>query len=293
MRTDIRSLEMLLAVAEHGSIGAAARVLHVRQPSVTDRLQRLERQLQLTLLERSPRGSRLTADGAVVADWARDILAASDRLESGLAALRREHSSQLRVSASMTIAEHLVPRWLTGLQQSQPDVSVSLRVGNSQQVIDDVLREDADLGFVEGVTIAPGLRQRVFATDELVVVVGPAHPWARRRRPVTVDELALTPLIVREHGSGTRETLAQAFAEAGRDPRLPQLELGSTSAIKAAVLAGQGVSVLSRLAAADELASGRLHKVPVTGLGLHRQLRLIWREGTTLTGAAAELARRA
>lgn len=226
VRTDLRSLEMLLAVAEHGSIGAAARAMDVRQPSVTDRLQRLERQLGLTMLERSPRGSRLTADGTVVAHWARDILAASDRLEAALAAMRREHDSQLRVSASMSIAEYLVPKWLTDLQQSRPDVSVSLRVGNSQQVIDDVLRSDADVGFVEGVVVPSGLHQRVFANDELVVVVAPAHPWVRRRQPITIDEFAVTPLIVREHGSGTRETLAHALAAAGRDPHAPQMSWG-------------------------------------------------------------------
>lgn len=292
-RTDLRSLEMLLAVAEHGSIGAAARALNLRQPSVTDRVQRLERRLHLTLLERSPRGARLTADGATVADWARDLLAASDRLEAGIAALRRQQDSQLRVSASMTISEYLVPRWLTELRTSAPDISVALRVGNSQQVAEDVLHDRADLGFVEGLRVPPGLRQRVFATDQLVVVVGPSHPWTRRRRPVTVAELAETPLIVREHGSGTRETLTQALAETGRDALVPQLELGSTAAIKAAVLSGQGVSVLSQLAAADDIASGRLRTVPVADLDLRRRLRVVWRNNTTLTGAAADLVRRA
>lgn len=284
---------MLLAVAEHGSIGAAARALNLRQPSVTDRVQRLERRLHLTLLERSPRGARLTADGATVADWARDLLAASDRLEAGIAALRHQQDSQLRVSASMTISEYLVPRWLTELRTSAPDISVALRVGNSQQVAEDVLHDRADLGFVEGLRVPPGLRQRVFATDELVVVVAPSHPWTRRRRPVTVAELAETPLIVREHGSGTRETLTQALAEAGRDALVPQLELGSTAAIKAAVLSGQGVGVLSQLAAADDIASGRLRTVPVADLDLRRRLRVVWRNNTTLTGAAADLARRA
>jgi len=256
-------------------------------------LQRLERHLHLVLLERSPRGSRLTPQGAIVADWARDMLAASDRMEAGIAALCRQHDSQLRVSASMTISEYLMPRWLTELRVSAPDISVALRVGNSQQVAEDVLHDEAGVGFVEGLSVPAGLHHRVFATDELVVVVAPDHPWTRRRRPLTAADLAATPLIVREHGSGTRETLARALADAGHDPIAPRLELGSTAAIKAALLTGQGASVLSRLVAADDVASGRLRTVPVVQLDLRRRLRVIWRQGSTLTGAAADLARRA
>jgi DNA-binding transcriptional LysR family regulator len=292
-RTDLASLETLLAVTEHGSIGAAARALGLRQPSVTDRLQRLERHLELSLLVRSPQGTRLTAEGAAVADWARATLAASDLLEAGAAALRRRHGGELRVSASMTISEYLVPRWLTDLRVAAPAVTVSLRVGNSEQVADDVLRADADLGFVEGLSVPNGLHHRVFATDELVVVVADGHPWARRRRPLTAAELAATPLIVRERGSGTRETLARALAVAGFEPVSPQLELGSTAAVKAAVATSQGISVLSRLAAADDVAAGRLRVVEVADLSLRRRLRVVWRQHTTLTGPAADLARRA
>jgi DNA-binding transcriptional LysR family regulator len=292
-RTDLASLETLLAVTEHGSIGAAARALGLRQPSVTDRLQRLERHLELSLLVRSPQGTRLTAEGAAVADWARATLAASDLLEAGAAALRRRHGGELRVSASMTISEYLVPRWLTDLRVAAPAVTVSLRVGNSEQVADDVLRADADLGFVEGLSVPNGLHQRVFATDELVVVVADGHPWARRRRPLTAAALAATPLIVRERGSGTRETLARALAVAGFEPVSPQLELGSTAAVKAAVATSQGISVLSRLAAADDVAAGRLRVVEVADLSLRRRLRVVWRQHTTLTGPAADLVRRA
>jgi DNA-binding transcriptional LysR family regulator len=292
-RTDLTSLETLLAVAEHGSIGAAARALGLRQPSVTDRLQRLERHLELSLLERSPRGTGLTSEGFAVADWARVTLAASGRLEAGAAALRRRQGGQLRVSASMTISEYLVPRWLTDLRIAAPEVSVSLRVGNSEQVADDVLGDKADLGFVEGLSVPRGLRQRVFGSDELVVVVAGGHPWTRRRRPLTAAELAATPLIVRERGSGTRETLARALTVLGYEAVPPQLELGSTAAVKAAVATGQGISVLSRLATADDVAAGRLRTVEVADLSLRRRLRVIWREHTTLSGPAADLVRRA
>ncbi|HET7303202.1 MAG TPA: LysR family transcriptional regulator [Segeticoccus sp.] len=291
MRTDLRSLEWLLAVAEHGSIGAAARALRVSQPSVTDRLQRLERHLGLALLQRSPRGTRLTPEGGAVADWARQVLDASDRLEAGAAALRRRQDSELRVSASMTVAEYLLPRWLADLRERHPDTAVALRMRNSQDVAEDVRQGRADLGFVEGPRVDRDLRRRVVTDDELAVVVGPGHRWAGRRPPVSVTDLVAEPLVVREPGSGTRDTLARALERAGQ-PGTPRggLELASTAAIKGAVLGGQGVGVLSRLAVADDLASGRLHEVRVDGLDLGRRLRLVWPSGRRLTGAAAALA---
>lgn len=289
-RTDLRSLEVLLAVAEQGSIGAAARALDMRQPSVTDRLQRLERHLHLDLVRRTARGSVLTSEGAAVADWAREVIAASDRLESGVAALRARHDSQLRVAASLTIAEYLVPRWLAELAGTAPETSVSLRMRNSAQVADEVSRGDADLGFVESPRLPVGLHKRTFAEDELVVVVGPEHPWRRRRRGPDPAELAGAALIVREQGSGTRDALERALARAGHPHGAARLELASTAAIKSAVLAGQGVGVLSTLAVADDVASGRLYLVPIDGIDLRRKLRVVWRAGTKLVGPAAELA---
>jgi molybdate transport repressor ModE-like protein len=291
MRTELRSLEWLLAVADTGSIGAAAKQLGVSQPSVTDRLQRLERHLHLALLDRSPRGTRLTAEGVAVAGWARHLLRASDSLEAGVSALRRQHDFQLRVSASMTVSEYLMPGWLAQLHLRSPQIGVALRMCNSQQVVQDVLGGNADLGFVEGPGKYTGLRTRTLMIDELVIVVAAHHPWARRRLPVDVAEFAQAPFIVRERGSGTRDTLDAALARAGaRRTITPRLELASTSAIKHAVMTGQGVGVLSQLAVAEDRDSGRLREVRVQGVDLRRNLRVVWRTGSLLHGAAAELA---
>lgn len=287
MRTDLRSLELLIAVAERGSIGAAGRALGLRQPSATDRLQRLERQLGVALFDRSPRGTTLTVVGSTVADWAREVLASSDRLEAGVQALRTSGGRRLRVSASMTIAEYLMPRWLPVLRTRSPGTSVALRVCNSEQVADDVLTGKADVGFVENRGHVPGLRQRRVASDRLVLIVPPGHRWARRRLPVSPAELASAALVLREPGSGTRQALDQALEQLGLTIE-PALELGSTAAVKAAVDSGQGVSVLSELAVRDDVAIGRLVVAPLD-LDLRRDLRLVWRQGSTLMGAAAEL----
>jgi DNA-binding transcriptional LysR family regulator len=167
--------------------------------------------------------------------------------------------------------------------------AVALRVGNSQQVIDMVLRREADLGFVEGPRAPEGLRSRVVGEDEMVVVVAPDHAWARRRKPLALAKLAATPLILREPGSGTREAAWEVLQRAG-EPAPPAAELGSTTAIKAAAAAREAPAVLSRLAVREELASRRLVAVPVEDAGqLRRRFRAIWLHDTPPAGSAAAL----
>jgi DNA-binding transcriptional LysR family regulator len=277
---DIGALDLLLSVARAGSLGRAAQEHGITQPAAGSRIRYLEGLLGLALIDRSALGSRLTADGAMVADWARDVVAAAATLDAGVAALREGRAGRLVVAASLTVAEYLVPRWLVDLRTRRPTATVALRVVNSTEVARLVLAGDAGLGFVEGPNDPPGLESRVVAHDRLTLVVAPGHPWARRRRPLTLDELALTPLIQREPGSGTRETVS-AVLEGRSDAAPPVVELSSTAAIKAAVEAGVGPAVLSDLAVADELRRRILVAVKVQA-DLVRTLRVVWAAGRLL-----------
>lgn len=285
---DLAALELLLAVANRGSIGQAARDLGISQPSATARMQLAERLLGLALIERSPRGSRLTPAGVLVADWARAVVSAAQALDAGAAALRTRSAGQLRLGASLTIAEYLLPGWLVALRRRLPDTAVSLEVVNSTEAAGRVRDGEVDLGFVEGPTRPRGLASAVIAQDRLCLVVPPDHPWARRRTPLPAATLAATPLIGREAGSGTRQALAHALRAFG-PPAPPLFQLSSTTAVKAAVAAGAGPAVLSSLAVADEVADGRLALVPVADLDLSRRLRAIWPAGQVPTGPAREL----
>ncbi|MFJ6726797.1 LysR family transcriptional regulator [Streptomyces sp. NPDC091281] len=282
---DLGALELLLAVARLGSLGAAAREVGITQPAASSRVRSMERQLGVALVDRSPRGSRLTAAGALVTDWARRIVEAAAAFDAGAQALRDRRDSRLRVAASMTIAEYLLPGWLLALHARRPDTAVSLLAGNSAAVAERLLGGEADLGFVEGVSTPAGLDSAVIAHDRLLVVVAPAHAWARRRRSVAAGELASTPLILREQGSGTRQVLDAALGGLAR----PLIELSSTTAVKAAAVSGAGPAVLSELAVGEELASRRLVGVPVEGVRLGRELRAVWPTGHRPTGPAREL----
>ena len=282
---DLGALELLLAVARLGSLGGAAREVGITQPAASSRIRSMERQLGVALVDRSPRGSRLTDAGALVTDWARRIVAAAETFDVGAQALRDRRDSRLRVAASMTIAEYLLPGWLLALRAQRPDTAVSLLAGNSTEVAQRLLSDEADLGFVEGLTVPTGLDSVVIAHDHLIVVTAPEHPWARRRRSLEATELAVTPLILREKGSGTRQVLDSALGGLAR----PLIELSSTTAVKAAVVSGAGPAVLSELAVGEELAMRRLVRVPVEGVALARDLRAVWPTGHRPVGPARDL----
>ncbi|MER5719191.1 LysR substrate-binding domain-containing protein [Streptomyces sp. NPDC002132] len=282
---DLGALELLLAVARVGSLGAAARELGITQPAASSRVRSMERQLGVALVDRSPRGSTLTDAGALVTDWARRIVEAAEAFDAGAQALRDRRDSRLRVAASMTIAEYLLPGWLLALRAQRPDTAVSLHAGNSAGVAERVLTGEVDLGFVEGLTVSSGLDSAVIAHDRLIVVVAPGHPWARRRRPLAAGELASTPLILREKGSGTRQVLDAALGGLAR----PLIELSSTTAVKAAAVSGAGPAVLSELAVGEELGMRRLVSVPVESVVLARELRAVWPTGHRPAGPAREL----
>jgi DNA-binding transcriptional LysR family regulator len=295
---ELSALEVLLAVAHAGSLNAAAAEVGVSQQAISSRIRSLEAQTGVVVVRRGARGSQLTSDGVVVAEWAARLLEVAAEFDAGLASLRQDRRVRLRVSASLTVAEQLLPGWLVSFQTLEQrhtghPTDIELTAANSDTVIAHVRAGAADIGFIEGPRAASMLRSRVVGHDQLVVVVASGHPWARRRNPVTPVELAGTPLVTREHGSGTREALAAALRTSlgpAVEQAEPVLSLSTTSAVRAAVMAGAGVAVLSELAVRDDLERRRLVAVQVDSLDLRRALRAVW-QGTRQppAGAARDL----
>jgi molybdate transport repressor ModE-like protein len=285
---ELAGFDLLLSIARLGSIGLAAKAHGISQPAASSRIRQLEAQVGVPLVDRSPRGSRLTDAGALIADWARPAVDAAADLEAGIAALRVARDTHLRVAASLTVAEYLLPKWLAALRTVDPATAVALTSGNSAEVVEQVLSGAADLGFIEGPDLPDGLQVATVGRDELRLVVAPGHPWARRNRRARPDELASTALISREAGSGTRRALELALRPL--ELAEPLLQLSSTTAIKAAVIEGLGPAVLGAHTVAVELAAGTLVSVDVAGVDLGRQFRAVWRTGRSLRGPAADLA---
>lgn len=297
---DLATLELLVALADEGSLSAAARRCGVAQPNASRSIARLERGLGLSLIHRATTGARVTTDGLLVVEWARATLEAARALETGVAALRARTQAPLVVMASQTVAEHLLPGWIAGWQHAaggagaggasphDPSLGetrgISVAVGNTTEVLAAARGGEVDLGFIEGPGAPPGLNSVVVAHDDLVLVVAPQHPWAARSR-VRAEELAATPLVARESGSGTRVALRRALAPL--DVRPPALELASNAAVRVSAAAGTAPAVLSRLAVDDALRAGTLVEVGVDGVDLTRNLRAVWAGPRRLTNPAA------
>ena len=300
---DLGALRALREVGRRGSIAAAAAVLGVSQQALSSRMRTLERSMDITLLARTPTGSHLTEQGRLIVGWAEDVLDAADRLEAGLRSIRSGVSHRLAIAASQTIAEHLVPHWLVELRNIEqhdpgqgsaeqngaepgsaeqaggyPPTVVELTVANSTGVLELVRNGKADIGFIETPHLPADLVTAHLRDDEMLVVTAPGHPWARRRRPLPLAEIAATPLVMREAGSGTRDTLTDHLA--AQVPPLHAriaMELGTSAAVRSAIAMGVGPGVLSRLAVRDDLVLGRLVAIEVAGPPLRRRLTAVWR----------------
>ncbi len=282
---DLNGLRALREVGRQGSIAAAAAVLDVSQQALSARMRNLERALGLTLLARTRSGSHLTGPGKLVVGWAEDVLDAAERLEAGIRSIRSGVSRRLAIAASQTIAEHLVPHWLVELRRTEqagaggyPPTVVELTAANSAEVVERVRDGRAELGFIETPHRPAGLVTAPLRDDEMLLVTAPGHPWAARRSPLPLAQVAATPLVIREAGSGTRDTLADHLA--AQDPPLRArvaMEVGTTAAVRSAIAEGVGPGVLSRLAVRDDLVLGRLVAVEVAGPPLTRRLTAVWR----------------
>lgn len=291
---ELATLDLLLSVADLGSVGKAAAAHGISQPSASARLARLERRLGVPVLRRSTRGSTLTPAGEAVVTWARGVVDAAHTLTDGVLTLRADRSARLRVAASLTVAEYLLPPWLLALRRHNPGLDVAATVANSRDVCAAVREGRADLGFVETPDVPGDLSARQVGTDRLALVVAADYPLARRRGRLHARDLPGLPLLLREPGSGTRDTFLAALAAAfGDRPLLPHAtELGSTATILATARAGGGVAVLSARAAAADIASGALTELEVPGLLMRRPLHAVWlgRRPSDLAAQLIELA---
>lgn len=203
---DLEALRVLALVAKEGSMSAASAQLGVSQQAISLRIRNLEKDLRMRLLVRSARGSRLTPTGELVVGWGTTLLTAADEFSDAVNSLRTDRGKMMRIAASLTIAEHLLPDWIARWRISHGNDGpvVQLTAANSSTVVEAIREGTADLGLVETPVIPAGLRSVTVAYDTIEVVVQHGHRWAKTRR-VSVRELAGTGLVLRETGSGTRQ----------------------------------------------------------------------------------------
>jgi DNA-binding transcriptional LysR family regulator len=280
-RVTLRQMEIFLAVAGRGSTAAAAIELPLSQSATSAGLNQLERSLGIRLFDRVGKRLSLNAEGRAMLPRALGILDRVRDLESGASP---SSAFEIRVHASTTIGNYLVPRLLAGFRRKCPEGRVETRIGNTREVIRAVQDFSSELGLIEGPCHEAGMVVTPWVLDELVVVAAPAHPLARssRRRPLTIAQLAAAPWLLREEGSGTREAVDVALLPHIHSYREARV-LGGSEAIKNAAAYGLGVSCLSRWVVEDLVHARRLAILDSRLPPLERRLSLIWHRERTLS----------
>jgi len=241
-----RRLQVFHAVAGTSSFTRAAEALHMTQPAVTHQVRQLEEELGTRLFDRANNRIALTEAGEEVRAYASRILGLYADMQESVKALTGERTGLVTLGASTTVAEYMLPELLGEFRRHFPEVRIRLRVANTDAVVAMVADSAIDLGVVEGAVEDGRLLVEECRRDELQVVVPPDHPLAARDT-VTPADLLPWPILFREDGSGTRSVIERYLESHGIDAaRLDRpFELGSTEAIKGAVRAGTGISILS------------------------------------------------
>jgi DNA-binding transcriptional LysR family regulator len=277
-------LKVFRAVAEQLSFRRAAEQLFLTQPAVTLQVKALEDDLGVRLFDRAAGRISLTGQGALLLPYAREISKIIEKAEQELAAAEGQVSGKLDLGVSTTIAQYILPRLIAAFVTENPRVSLSLHSGNTDEIVQFVLKEKASVGLIEGPPRNPGVRTEPFMRDELVLII----PRDFESDHVSRDQLLASTLLMREQGSGSRSVVETALVKAGVKLKSLRnvMDLDSTEAIKSAVEAGLGIGFVSRWAISKEVELGLLRVANFTGIRVVRPFSLISRTGPEPQGLA-------
>jgi len=285
---EIRQLQVFLAVWENRSFSRAAHEVHLTQPTVSGHIRVLEEALGVRLFDRSGKEVTLTKAGEVLYPFARQILRLNLQSEREIAKFLGQEKGSLDLGGSNIPGQYILPGVIGRFKADRPNIKVILRISDTAAIVAAVASGELELGMVGAVVQKKGLSFEPCFHDDMVLIVPPGHRLADCRQ-VSLDDLASEPFVLREKGSGTRLASERALQAAG-NLQLSDLqivaEMGSTEAIRQAVRAGLGCSIVSRRAVKDDLEHGLLHAPVLEGVQLSRQFYLIWHNQRTLSPLA-------
>ena len=274
---DLHKLEIFYWVAEQKSFSQAAELLSLRQPTISAHVQELEKAVGGKLLYRMPGKVSLTPLGLMLAERAKNLLSFKRETVAAVEQFHGTLSGELWVGGSSIPGEYLLPQKLGEFTKKYPKVKPILRIGDSAGIITELLEGKVEIGYVGFKGDDRRLTFEKIWDDEMVVAVPKGHPWSRRK-VIEVSDLRNEKFISREHGSGTLDSLRQLLAKHKPPGELLNItmELGSTEAVKEALMAGYGFSILSRISIQHELADGNIVEVPIRGLKMERGFYQVW-----------------
>jgi len=273
---ELRHLRLFCEIVDQRSFSLAAEYMHITQPAASLQVRSLERELGTRLLDRSGRDVKPTDSGEVLYRRARQIIALDDEARVEIMNLGDLVGGRVTIGAATGPGEHLLPGLIAEFKRAHPGIDLSLRVTDSHGVIDLVLARELELGVVGAVSGHPDLAVAPFARDEIVIVCAPTHPWASRD-DVGLDEFLREPMIVQQQGAGIRAVVDAALRERGVKPAQLNvfLELGLNESVKHAVMAGAGVTYLSKFAVRSDVRNGMLAVVRIADFRITRDFSIV------------------
>ncbi|MEA3386517.1 MAG: selenium metabolism-associated LysR family transcriptional regulator [Thermodesulfobacteriota bacterium] len=285
---EIRQLQVFLAVWENRSFSRATHEVHLTQPTISGHIRVLEETLDVRLFDRSGKDVTPTKAGEVLYPFARQILRLNLQAEREIVMFLGQEKGSLDLGGSNIPGQYILPSVIGRFKAERPNIKVILRISDTAAIVAAVANGELELGMVGAVVQKKGLSFEPCFHDDMVLIVPPGHRLADCRQ-ASIDDLASEPFVLREKGSGTRLATERALQAAG-NLQLSDLqivaEMGSTEAIRQAVRAGLGCSIISRRAVTDDLEHGLLHAPVLQGVQLKRQFYLIWHNQRVLSPLA-------
>jgi len=290
---DFRHLETFCRVADLKNFSRAADDLLLTQPTVSGHILSLEKSLSLRLFDRTGREARLTKAGEVFLRYASKLLTIRKDLLNALSEFSQGIRGELSLGASTIPGEYLLPKLMGDFREDHPHFTLSLKIADTKEIIQDVLQGHVELGMIGAKVNHPSLHYERYEEDEIIVVAPSGHPLARKKR-AGFEDLLKEPWIIREEGSGTQMAIENALRKKGKSLKEFNvvMEMGSTSSMKEGVKAGLGLAFISERAVEEELNQGRFSRIAVEGMeSISRQIYIVSHQGRTFSPIGMEFLR--
>ena len=272
MRYTLRQLEIFVAISRLDSVSRASELLHLSQSATSTSLGELERQFGLQLFDRIGKSLSINESGKKLLPKAIELLDRAKEIESELSGLAG--LGEMHIGATLTIGNYLTNLLVAKFLKTYPGSNIKLQVQNTKTIIQKIINNELDLGMIEGDCDHPDLEVKPWIADELAIFSAPDHPLAKEKN-ISIDKLYKQAWVLREKGSGTRETFDRVFGKNQKNMTI-RLELEHTEAIKRAVESGIGIGCISRLALKDEFKRGNLVALDVKSIKLDRYFYFLW-----------------
>ncbi len=289
MGMEDHKLKVFCTVAETKSFSKASEIIHLTQPAVSLLVQAIEEIYETKLFDRASNTVTLTPAGEMLYKYAKEILNLYAAAEKNIGEITGFVKGSISLGASSTIGNYLLPGVIADFRKTHPKIKVHLLVGNTKRIVELLNAGNIDIGLVEGDVARQKMVVEKLIADELVLIVSPLHPWAKKKN-ISVVEIAKEPFIFREEGSGTRQVIEKYLGKYRITPQdmMTSLVLGSTEAIKESVEGTMGIAIVSRWAIRKEMRYGTLKPLSFKEEKMLREFSMIFQKNAISSHAVDE-----